>query len=319
LWKHFWLEACSKLALKSQAKMLKIVGGSWVKTMLKAQVELQTAENGLRVLGQKRNKCLDQLGEIAKEITLVERKKSRWQTVLNEPHEEEAIKQEVEEVEGQEEDEEEGVEEEAMEEEEEAVTPMDEFDAVASESEDEVWRKKIWKMDGQWEEEEEDMEEEEQAEEEEEERAEEEGGENELKYAWRWRRQGGDDHGIPKEYTPCKFFFNAFRGCVKGEECQFSHNGDIFGRAPFSTVWESLRWGRKQDCKTRQEEAPRRRSPRQRHPEEAPPKKTRRPARGSSSHAEDAPRRSSHVKEEDDEEDAPMPKRGPRAFKRSRR
>jgi len=336
--------------------MLKNVGaGSKMTNQKKAKDEVRSAEHRLCVLGFTKMRCLVKLRQIDEEITSVERRKDWWQLVLNnnEPHVEEEVEEQeqveeegVKEEEAMEEEEVEDVEEQEVEEvegreedDEEAMTP-DVFDAAASETEDEAWLdiRAKWRIMHPDEPEPErsvfqDVEEPEQAEEEEEERAEEEGGENEpdqgedqaeekiVIYALQWCRQGGDDRGIPKEYTPCKFFFKAGFGCRKGEECEFSHHADLFGQEPFSTVLKSLRWERKETSatgsKTRQEEAPRRRSPRQRHREEAPLKKVRRPARGSSSHAEDAPRRPSHVKEEeDDEEDAPMPKRGTKAFKK---
>ena len=140
------------------------------------------------------------------------------------------------------------------------------------------------------------------------------------RYAMEWlameRGECQKPYRISKPYTPCKYFFIAWKGCLMGEECQFSHN-DLFWQEPYLSVLKSIRWKSKKEKQNekdkrrkimkmhnekmcREEEAPRRRSPRQRHPEEPPTKKMRR--RGSSSRAEDAP--------------IVMPKSMPRAVKK---
>ena len=71
----------------------------------------------------------------------------------------------------------------------------------------------------------------------------------EFDYARRWQAQGGDDSGIPKEYTPCKFFFKARDGCQMSK-CLFSHNTDIFCQEPFASILQNLSWERKAKTKT---------------------------------------------------------------------
>ena len=60
-------------------------------------------------------------------------------------------------------------------------------------------------------------------------------------YAWQWVEQNGDDFGIPKQYTPCAYFFKAPRGC-QVEDCEFSHNEEIFRQEPFAACLENLFW-----------------------------------------------------------------------------
>jgi hypothetical protein len=71
----------------------------------------------------------------------------------------------------------------------------------------------------------------------------------EFDYARRWQAQGGDDSGIPKEYTPCKFFFKARDSCQMSK-CLFSHNTDIFCQEPFASILQNLSWERKAKTKT---------------------------------------------------------------------
>ena len=42
-------------------------------------------------------------------------------------------------------------------------------------------------------------------------------------YAWKWVEQNGEDYGIPKQYTPCVYFFKN-HDCQKEEKCEWSHN-----------------------------------------------------------------------------------------------
>jgi hypothetical protein len=59
-------------------------------------------------------------------------------------------------------------------------------------------------------------------------------------YAMMWFEQNGDDSGIPKEYTPCKFHFKAQYGC-RTKKCQFSHKG-IFHEEPFTALLKNITW-----------------------------------------------------------------------------
>jgi hypothetical protein len=72
---------------------------------------------------------------------------------------------------------------------------------------------------------------------------------NEFDYAWIWHDQGGNDKNIPKEHSPCKYFFKSRDGCQK-TTCPFSHNTDIFGKEPFTTMLKNLSWDRKANKKT---------------------------------------------------------------------
>ena len=65
-------------------------------------------------------------------------------------------------------------------------------------------------------------------------------------YARKWHEQGGDAVGIPKQYTPCLYFFKAKHGCQRKEACQFSHNGKIFRKEPFSTMVQLCSWKTKE-------------------------------------------------------------------------
>ena len=65
-------------------------------------------------------------------------------------------------------------------------------------------------------------------------------------YARKWHEQGGDAVGIPKQYTPCLYFFKAKHGCQRKEACQFSHNGQIFCKEPFSTMVQLCSWKTKE-------------------------------------------------------------------------
>jgi len=65
-------------------------------------------------------------------------------------------------------------------------------------------------------------------------------------YARKWHEQGGDAVGIPKQYTPCVYFFKAKHGCQRKEACQFSHNGKIFCKEPFSTMVQLCSWKTKE-------------------------------------------------------------------------
>ena len=60
-------------------------------------------------------------------------------------------------------------------------------------------------------------------------------------YAWKWVEQNGEDYGIPKQYTPCVYFFKN-HDCQKGEKCEWSHNGDIFLKEPFADCLKNLFW-----------------------------------------------------------------------------
>ena len=64
-------------------------------------------------------------------------------------------------------------------------------------------------------------------------------------YARKWHKQGGDTVGIPKQYTPCLYFFKAKHGCQRKEACQFSHNGKIFHKEPFHAMVQYFSWGTK--------------------------------------------------------------------------
>ena len=65
-------------------------------------------------------------------------------------------------------------------------------------------------------------------------------------YARKWHEQGGDAVGIPKQYTPCLYFFKAKHGCQRKEACQFSHNGKIFRKEPFHAMVQSFSWETKE-------------------------------------------------------------------------
>ena len=60
---------------------------------------------------------------------------------------------------------------------------------------------------------------------------------DEYRFVWQWFDQGGDDCGIPKRYTPCRYFFKS-GGCTgvalgcNRPECEFSHD-PIFYEEPF--------------------------------------------------------------------------------------
>ena len=73
-----------------------------------------------------------------------------------------------------------------------------------------------------------------------------------LEYAWMWHAQGGNDSTIPKipkQYTPCKYFFKTRDGC-QVINCQFSHNRHIFDSEPFATVLKNLSWHKRAKKKT---------------------------------------------------------------------
>ena len=63
-------------------------------------------------------------------------------------------------------------------------------------------------------------------------------------FAQQWLQQGGEALNIPKRFTPCKFFFKAWKGC-KDPMCQFSHNAAIFGEEPYASFFQNLEWERK--------------------------------------------------------------------------
>ena len=65
--------------------------------------------------------------------------------------------------------------------------------------------------------------------------------EDEWWYAWQWVQQYGDDFGIPKQYTPCAYFFKNHR-CKFEEKCEFSHNQEIFLKEPFAACLVNLSW-----------------------------------------------------------------------------
>jgi hypothetical protein len=90
---------------------------------------------------------------------------------------------------------------------------------------------------------------------------------NGFDYAWLWYDQDGDDSGIPREYTPCKYFFKSKHGCQKNKTCQFSHDKEIFGIEPFAAFLKNLAWDRK-ERKTFPRPPP--------YPPPGPPKKHRR-------------------------------------------
>ena len=74
--------------------------------------------------------------------------------------------------------------------------------------------------------------------------AEEESEGNAEQYARTWLEQNGDDSGIPKEYSPCVYFFKTKRGC-QINTCQFSHNEEIFREEPFAALLQKLSWMKK--------------------------------------------------------------------------
>ena len=79
----------------------------------------------------------------------------------------------------------------------------------------------------------------------------EESEETAWQYAWKWQEQGGADFGIPKKYTPCLYFFKAKHGCQRDAACQFSHNGEIFEKEPFTSMVQKRSWtGKMKERKT---------------------------------------------------------------------
>ena len=68
-------------------------------------------------------------------------------------------------------------------------------------------------------------------------------------YARMWFKQKGLDKGIPKEYTPCLYFFKAGHGCTI-KSCQFSHNA-IFHEEPFAAMLKTFTWRTRQSRKKR--------------------------------------------------------------------
>ena len=68
-------------------------------------------------------------------------------------------------------------------------------------------------------------------------------------YANKWLEQNGDDAGIPKKYTPCKYFFKTT--CRNNKACEFSHNEEIFREEPFADILKNFCWGRKQTVSQR--------------------------------------------------------------------
>ena len=68
-------------------------------------------------------------------------------------------------------------------------------------------------------------------------------------YARLWFKQKGLDKGIPKEYTPCLYFFKAGHGCTINA-CQFSHN-PIFREEPFAAMLKTFTWQTRQSRKKR--------------------------------------------------------------------
>ena len=68
-------------------------------------------------------------------------------------------------------------------------------------------------------------------------------------YARMWFKQKGLDKGIPKEYTPCLYFFKAGHGCTINA-CQFSHN-PIFREEPFAAMLKTFTWRTRQSRKKR--------------------------------------------------------------------
>ena len=63
-----------------------------------------------------------------------------------------------------------------------------------------------------------------------------------------WKGNGREEwtnaQGIPKQYTPCLYFFKAPGGCKKDTSCEFSHS-DIFCQEPYASKMKSLSWERK--------------------------------------------------------------------------
>ena len=70
----------------------------------------------------------------------------------------------------------------------------------------------------------------------------------EYRFTWQWLDQGGDDHGIPQRYTPCRYFFCTAGGCQRGE-CLFSHN-PIFYEDPFHSCLQKIRWPEQMEMQT---------------------------------------------------------------------
>ena len=66
-------------------------------------------------------------------------------------------------------------------------------------------------------------------------------GETEEWYAWKWVKQNGENYGIPKQYTPCVYFFKN-HDCQKEEKCEWSHNEDIFLKEPFADCLKNFFW-----------------------------------------------------------------------------
>ena len=62
-------------------------------------------------------------------------------------------------------------------------------------------------------------------------------------FAMKWLNQDGSDKDIPKQYAPCKYYFNAKRGCLN-YQCEFSHNEELFRKEPFKRWLKKLCWDR---------------------------------------------------------------------------
>ena len=58
-------------------------------------------------------------------------------------------------------------------------------------------------------------------------------------YAMKWLAQWGQNEGIPKKYTPCRFHFSV--GGCRNKDCLFSHE-DIFWEDRFAACLSNLCW-----------------------------------------------------------------------------
>ena len=69
-----------------------------------------------------------------------------------------------------------------------------------------------------------------------------------VRFVWQGFDQGGDDCGIPKRYTPCRYFFKSAGGTgvalgCNRPECEFSHD-PIFKEEPFYSCLQKIHWAR---------------------------------------------------------------------------
>ena len=64
------------------------------------------------------------------------------------------------------------------------------------------------------------------------------------RFASKWLGQNGRESGIPRRYTPCRYFFKA-NGCQNEAFCQFSHN-KLFHEERFATMLRNHHWDRRE-------------------------------------------------------------------------